>query len=110
MSNLFFRNPRLTALLIGLIIVAGGSSWYVMPRMEDPLLTERFALVNTVFPGADAERVEALVTEKLEDELREIEEIKKLRSVSRSGISTLTVELRDDVYTDTADEGLPFAA
>lgn len=104
MSNLFFRNPRLTALFIGLIIVAGGSSWYVMPRMEDPLLTERFALVNTVFPGADAERVEALVTEKLEDELREIEEIKKLRSVSRSGISTLTVELHDDVYADTADE------
>jgi multidrug efflux pump subunit AcrB len=104
MSNLFFRNSRLTALFIGLIIVAGGSSWYVMPRMEDPLLTERFALVNTVFPGADAERVEALVTEKLEDELREIEEIKKLRSVSRSGISTLTVELRDDVYADTANE------
>lgn len=104
MSNLFFRNPRLTALLIELIIVAGGSSWYVMSRVEDPLLTERFALVNTVFPGADAERVEALVTEKLEDELREIEEIKKLRSVSRSGISTLTVELRDDVYDDTADE------
>lgn len=104
MSNLFFRNPRLTVLLIGLIIVSGSSSWYVMPRMEDPLLTERFALVNTVFPGADAERVEALVTEKLEDELREIEEIKKLRSVSRSGISTLTVELRDDVYSGTADE------
>ena len=104
MSSLFFRNPRLTALFIGLVIVAGGSSWYVMPRMEDPLLTERFALVNTLFPGADAERVEALVTEKLEDELREIEEIRKLRSVSRSGISTLTIELRDDVYADTADE------
>jgi len=104
MSSLFFRNPRLTTLFIGLIIVAGGSSWYVMPRMEDPLLTERFALVNTLFPGADAERVEALVTEKLEDELREIEEIRKLRSVSRSGISTLTIELRDDVYADTADE------
>jgi multidrug efflux pump subunit AcrB len=104
MSSLFFRNPRLTALFIGLVIVAGGSSWYVMPRMEDPLLTERFALVNTLFPGADAERVEALVTEKLEDELREIEEIRKLRSVSRSGISMLTIELRDDVYADTADE------
>ncbi|MDG2220951.1 MAG: efflux RND transporter permease subunit [Rubripirellula sp.] len=98
MSSLFFRNPRLLVLTIALILVSGLSSYYVLPRMEDPLLTERVALATTLFPGADAERVESLVTEKLEEELREIEEIKELRSLSRSGVSTLIIELRDDVY------------
>lgn len=98
MSNLFFRNPRLLSLVVGLIVVAGMSSFAVLPRMEDPLLTQRAAIINTFFPGADAERVESLVTEKLEDAIREIEEIKEIRSSSRAGVSTISVELRDDVY------------
>ena len=98
MWNIFYRNPRLSILTVSLILVSGLSSYYVLPRMEDPLLTSRFALVNTRYPGADAERVESLVTEKIEEELREIEEIKELRSTSRVGVSTISIELRDDVY------------
>jgi multidrug efflux pump subunit AcrB len=97
-SNLFFRNPRLTMLLLGLILVAGGSSYYILPRMEDPILTARFANVNTVFPGAIAERVESIVSERLEDALLEIDEINEVRSISRAGFSAITIELRDDVY------------
>lgn len=102
MSNLFFRNPRLTVLVVGLILVAGLSSFMILPRMEDPLLSPRAALISTRFPGADAERVESLVTEKIEDELQEIEEIKELRSFSRVGISTIMIELRDEVYETEA--------
>ncbi|MFY9252662.1 MAG: efflux RND transporter permease subunit [Fuerstiella sp.] len=102
MSTLFLRNPRLTLLTIGLIVVAGLSSYIILPRMEDPLLTERAAFILTALPGADAEQVESLVTEPIEDELREIAEIKELRSSSRSSLSTITVELHDDVYADAA--------
>lgn len=98
MSNLFYRNRRLLVLTISLILVAGLSSYVILPRMEDPLLTERAANVNTFFPGADAERVEALVTEKLEEKLREVDEIKEIRSSSRAGVSTIAIELRDDIY------------
>lgn len=98
MSSLFFENRRLLVLTISLILVAGSSSYYLLPRMEDPVLTQRAAIINTLYPGASAERVEALVTEKLEEELQEIEEIKEMRSSSRSGISTITIELKDNVY------------
>ncbi len=97
MWNLFFRNRRLLLLAISLIVVAGLSSYCVLPRMEDPLLTPRFGTINARLPGADAERVEALITEPLEEELRKIEEIKELRSTSRAGICTISVELRDDI-------------
>ncbi|MEM8864529.1 MAG: efflux RND transporter permease subunit [Planctomycetota bacterium] len=98
MTSLFYDNRRLLVLVIALIAVAGLSSFYLLPRMEDPVLTQRVAVINTRFPGAKADRVEALVTEPIEEELEEISEIKELRSTSRAGISTITVELRDDVY------------
>lgn len=102
MYDLFYRNPRLVALSLLLILVAGLSSLMVLPRMEDPLLTPRAASISTIFPGADAQRVEALVTEKLEEELRDIQEIKETRSTSRAGVSFLQVELRDDVQESEA--------
>ena len=98
MDHLFYRDTRLLILVVSLIVVSGLSSLYVLPRMEDPLLVERAGGVTTVFPGADAERVESLVTEKLEQGLQEIDEILELRSSSRVGLSTITIELREDVF------------
>ncbi|MGJ3246531.1 MAG: efflux RND transporter permease subunit [Elainellaceae cyanobacterium] len=97
MWNLFYRNTRLLILTLCLIVVWGCSSYLTMPRLEDPILTQRLALVTTLFPGAGATRVESLVTEKVERELFEIKEIEKIDSTSRPGISTVLVELRDDV-------------
>ena len=97
MYDFYFRNPRLLMLTVCLILVAGLSSYIVLPRMEDPILTQRVATINTVYPGANAERVEALVTEPIEQELREIKEIEEIRSRSRSGISLITVTLADEV-------------
>jgi len=96
-SNLFYRNLQLLILTICLIVVWGLSSFLSLPRMEDPELTPRSALVTTRFPGATAERVEVLVTEKVEQELLEIEEIDTLESTSRVGISTISIQLKDEV-------------
>ena len=97
MSDLFFRNHRLLVLTIALIAVAGTSAYHALPRLEDPELISRNAIVTTRFPGADAERVEALVTEKIEEELFDVEEIMTLESTSRAGISLIQIELQDEV-------------
>ncbi|MEN0111296.1 MAG: efflux RND transporter permease subunit, partial [Planctomycetota bacterium] len=102
MNRLFYDNRRMLTLAVCLIIVSGLASFFVLPRMEDPVLTQRVAIVNTLLPGAPPERVEALVVEPIEEELQEIPEIKELRSVARSGVATITVELRDNVY-DSAE-------
>ncbi len=93
----FYRNIRLLILTFILIIAWGMVSFESLPRQEDPELVSRIAVVKTAFPGASAERVEALVTEVLEGEIAEIEEIKTLQSDSRVGFSTVTVELVDSV-------------
>lgn len=97
LSNLFFRNPRLLALTLLLIVVAGLASLQLLPRAEDPELTARNAQIFTVFPGADAARTEALVTDVIEDMLAEFEEIKEIKSTSRAGISTIAIELLDEI-------------
>jgi multidrug efflux pump subunit AcrB len=91
------NDRRLLVLLIGIVVVAGLSSFAILPRMEDPILTKRVATIVTFLPGADAGRVESMVTEKLEDSLRDIESIKELRSTSRPGSSTIIIELLDQV-------------
>lgn len=84
-------------MMIALLFVGGLSSWSVLPQMEDPVLTPRAATISTRYPVADAEQVEALVTDRIEKAIREVEEIKEIRSQSRSGASLITIELRDDV-------------
>ncbi|MEM1242434.1 MAG: efflux RND transporter permease subunit [Cyanobacteria bacterium P01_H01_bin.26] len=93
----FFRNARLLVLSLIIVLVWGYASFQSLPRQEDPTLVARVAVVTTVFPGASAERVEALVTEVLESEIAELEEVKTLTSTSRIGFSSVVVELQDSI-------------
>ena len=97
MLSLFYRNTRLLILSICLICVWGISSFQILPRMEDPALSQWYAIINTGFPGASAKRVESLVTDKIEQELLEIEEIKELNSTSKVGYSTIFITLESSV-------------
>ncbi|MGD1712808.1 efflux RND transporter permease subunit [Dapis sp. BLCC M172] len=103
MATLFYRNLRLLILTILIIVVWGVSSFLTLPRLEDPELTSRFAVITTFSSGADAEQVETLITEKIEEQLFEIEEIKTTNSTSKVGISTISIELLDSVKKANVD-------
>ncbi|TVS02408.1 MAG: efflux RND transporter permease subunit [Cyanobium sp. PLM2.Bin73] len=97
MGDLFHRNRQLLLLTVLLVVVGGFTSLLTLPRLEDPLISQRNALVIATLPGATPERVEALVTKPLEDALLELEEVDELSSTSSSGSSVISVELRDGV-------------
>jgi multidrug efflux pump len=99
--TIFFRRGHLLALSIIIILVAGISSLNNLPRLEDPRIDLRNVLIFTSYPGASSERVEALVTDVLEDELRELYEIKEIKSTSKAGFSFLSVEVQDWVDNDS---------
>jgi multidrug efflux pump subunit AcrB len=103
--GLFARNRHLLILTVTMLLVAGLSALVTLPRIEDPRITTRNAIIVTPFPGASASRVEALVTKKIEDRLRELPEIKTIESTSRSGISVITIELQDGV-DDSGNEAV----
>ncbi len=97
------------------------SALHTLPRIEDPRITTRNATIITPYPGAPAKRVEALVSKKIEDRLRELSEVKHIESTSRNGISVVAVELQDWVTAkdngqvfskvrDRLDDALPLSA
>lgn len=101
MTLALFRNARLLSLAIAFLMVAGFAAISTLPRTEDPRVLNRLAVVLTPYPGASAERVEALVTDPIEQELRELPEIQTLSSTSTAGLSVITIELKDTI-TETA--------
>lgn len=102
--SLFYRNGHLLLLGIVIILVAGVSALVNLPRLEDPRIDLRNVIALTPFPGASAERVEALVSDVIEDELRQLDEIKELRSTSRAGISVVNIELQAWVDNSTNEQ------
>ncbi|MDF1838710.1 MAG: efflux RND transporter permease subunit, partial [Planctomycetota bacterium] len=95
MIDIFLRRPRLLILALALICAAGYTALESMPRAEDPELTSRDAIIITPFLGAGAERIEALITDPIEDSLREFEEIWTFDSESTADISSLHIELKE---------------
>lgn len=104
MSDLFYRQKRLLGLVLGIIFVAGLGALQTLERQEDPALSRRYADIVTIYPGATADRVESLVTEKIEARLQELHEIDTISSISRTGISTINVGLEDQYDEAVVDE------
>jgi len=93
------RNDRVTFLTLVVILLAGAGAYRTMSRAEDPGFTVRTALILTYFPGASPERVELLITDKLEKALQELPEVDFINSESKTGASVIFVNVRQS-YTD----------
>ncbi len=102
--TLFYRRGHLLILSLLVLVTAGLSALGSLPRIEDPRIDTRNALIITQYPGASAERVEALVSDVLEDRLREIFEIKEVKSTSRAGISIILIETQDWINNSSNEQ------
>ncbi len=78
-------------------LVWGAFAYVQMPQRHDPRIPVRIGTVVTVYPGAEAEKVEQEVTRKIEQELGANPAVEKVRSLSRRGASVVFVELHDTV-------------
>ncbi|MEE8302872.1 MAG: efflux RND transporter permease subunit, partial [Candidatus Tectomicrobia bacterium] len=90
---------RITIVALLLIVVSGVMAYLSMPRNEDPGFIIRTAQVTTFYPGASPARVEQLITDKLEKVIQEMPEIDFLTSDSKTGISTINVNILE-TYTE----------
>lgn len=102
-GNLTWREPRIVALALMVVIAAGLSALLTIGRQEDPTITNLFATVTTPYPGAEPARVEALVTAEIEETLREIAEVDVIESTSATGISLVSVELLETLSQDQTE-------
>ncbi|HSC27814.1 MAG TPA: efflux RND transporter permease subunit [Vicinamibacterales bacterium] len=96
MTRLAIEKNRITAVALAIVIVGGVWAYTGMSRAEDPGFIIRTAQVLTLFPGASPERVEDLVTDTLEEAIQEIPELDFIASVSKTGVSIVMVNIREE--------------
>ena len=94
LTEFFMRRPVLFWSLVGAILIAGVLSFLYMPKLEDPAVAVKQAMVVVPCPGASAHEVELKVAQLMEDELRALPNVKKVKSECRNGSVLLTVEFQ----------------
>ena len=91
-AKYFLERPTLFWSLMAAILVMGVLSFKSMPKLEDPAVPIKQASVVVIYPGADAHTVELDVIQMLEDELRTLPDIRKIKSEARAGQAMINVE------------------
>ena len=89
-----FLLSEITPLLALVGLLLGVFALIVTPREEEPQISVTFANVFIPYPGATATEVEHLVTTSAEQVLSEIEGVEHIYSVSRTGMSVLSVQFK----------------
>ncbi|MEM9077270.1 MAG: efflux RND transporter permease subunit [Bacteroidota bacterium] len=92
---------RITFMVLATIILLGINMYFSLSQDSMPPYTVRVATVVSQFPGASPERVEQLVTDKVEKVAQELPELKEVTSTSRTGLSVVSVSLKDEVSPET---------
>lgn len=88
------KRPTLFWSLMTFILIAGVLAFLQMPKLEDPAVSVKQAMVIVPYPGATAHEVELKVVQTMEDELRALPNVKKIKSECQNGMATITVEFQ----------------
>ena len=98
------RRPTLFWSLAVFVILAGVLSFIQMPKLEDPAVAVKQAMVVVPYPGAGAHQVELEVAQLMEDELRNLPDVKKIKSECKNGMAMLTVEFQMTVLLEDLEQ------
>ena len=91
-TEFFMRRTTLFWSVMAAIIIAGAIAFIQMPKLEDPVVAVKQAMVAVPYPGASAHEVELKVALPMEDALRTLPDVKEVRSECSDGMATFTVE------------------
>src|SRR5215470_6629100 len=102
-ARYFVEHRHISWVLFAGVLAWGIGAYQAMPKRKDPDIPVRQVAVVTPWPGQSAERVEQLVTRKIEEKVAQNIRVSEIKSTSRSGLSVVYAEV-DDRVTDTAKE------
>lgn len=89
-----FQNKRITFALLTLMTLLGVQAYIELPKAEDPGFIVRQASVISRLPGANAQRMEELVSAVLEKAIVEMPQLDNVNSTSRNGVSIINVAFK----------------
>ena len=97
-------NPSVIWVMIALFFLIGLSSYFAMPREDFPEIKETKIYISTPFPGNTAEDIERLITDPLEDKLKNVSNVVEIISTSQEDYSIITVEFDEEITVEAAKQ------
>lgn len=94
------KNPVNIWLLVIMLLTGGAIALSSIGRLEDPAFTIKQVQVVTQYPGASARKVETEITEPLEIAIQQMAQLYRLESISKPGVSEITVEMKAHYDSD----------
>ncbi len=101
-TDFSIKNYMAVYALVVIITIAGLYSYITLPREANPDITIPFVIIATTYTGVAPGDMETLVTQKLEKELKNLENVKEMRSSSKEGVSIISVEFDPNIDIDEA--------
>ena len=101
-TDIFIKRPVLSVVVSLLILLIGFKAATSLPIRQYPKLSNTVVNVTTVYPGASADLVQGFITTPIETAVAQSTGIDYMTSVSQSGVSTITVNLRQNYDTSKA--------
>lgn len=95
-------NPSVIYVMIAIFFVMGLSAYFSMPREDFPEVEETKIYVSTPYPGNTAEDIERLITDPLEERLKNISNLVDLTSTSQEDYSMIVVEFDEHISVQEA--------
>lgn len=93
-TDIFIRRPVLAVSISLLIIILGLQAISKLAVREYPKMTTTVIQVSTVYPGADANLIQAFVTSKIEEAVAQADNVDYMSSSSSPSSSTITVKMK----------------
>ncbi|MGB5479729.1 MAG: efflux RND transporter permease subunit [Eudoraea sp.] len=104
LSSWAIDNPSVIYVMIGIFFFIGLSSYFSMPREDFPEVKETKIYISTVYPGNTAEDIERLLTDPLEDRLKNVSNVVEITSTSQEDYSMIVVEFDEDISVEYAKQ------
>jgi len=104
LSSWAIDNPSVVYVMIGIFFFLGLSAYFEMPREDFPEIVETKIYVSTPYPGNTAEDIERLITDPLEDKLKNLSNIVEIVSTSQEDYAIITVEFDEDISVEAAKQ------
>ena len=101
-TDIFIRRPVLASVVSLLILLIGLQAVFSLQIREYPELSNTTITITTTYPGASADVIKGFITVPIEQAVSSTEGIDTLVSVSRQGVSTVTLNLLLNADPDRA--------
>lgn len=103
LAKMSIDRPVMTTMLILVFIIFGYISFNNLNLSDNPEVKIPFVTIATVYPGAGPKEVETQISDRIEDAVATVSEIKRLESYSLDGVSIVMIEFDMSKDVDVAN-------